>query len=205
MKKVLIPVFKFEELSDEVKASVRQKEYEFLSEMGDIAEQVKDFYSYRLQEMNYPVDDIRWSLSYCQGDGMAFYGHLDIDTLVKLRNRLMPGKGRSLPVTFFEEYIDITITCSNNHYDHYNTMHLSMDICHDITSAKRLDALKEFVGLIAEDMKETSKLLEREGYNLIEAMQESEYLDECIVSQDRDYYIDGEILSHTYETCLECA
>jgi hypothetical protein len=204
MKKVLITTFTFEELSDEVKASVREKYYEFLSEIGDITEQVNDFYTYRLQEMNYPVDDIRWSLSYCQGDGMAFYGHLDTDTLVKLRDRLMPGKGRSLPVTFFEEYIDMSITSSNNHYDHYNSMHVSLDIYHDISDNKQ-KAMDEFTNLLAEDIISVSKKLEHEGYNFIEAMQEPEYLDELVIAQESMYFENGEILTHTFETCLECA
>lgn len=203
MQKVLIPVFKFEELSEEVKAKVREAHYEFLSEIGDITEQVTDFYTYRLQELNYPVENINWSLSYCQGDGMAFYGPLYTETLVKLRDRLMPGSGRSLPVTFFEEYVTMTIKSNNSHYDHYNSMSIELDLYRDI-SPKKQEALNAFILRLKVDIKNTSQTLEREGYNYLEAMREPEYLDEGIKAQESMYYIDGEVLRHTFETCLEC-
>lgn len=204
MKKVLIPTYKFTELSEEAKAKVTKEYSEFLMESGITSEYVSEQFGIMVHEAGYPNDDIRWGLNYCQGDGMAFYGHLDSDMLVKLRDRLMPGKGRSLPVIFFEEYIDMTITSSSSHYDHYNTMHLSVDIYRDITPNKQ-EALDKFTTLLAEDMKDLSKELEKEGYKMLEGFQEEDYLVECLTNLDEDYFEDGNPFHYDHETCLECA
>jgi hypothetical protein len=203
MKKVLVPTYKFTELSEEAKAKVRQEYSDFLMESGIALQDVRELYQTRLSELGYPVDQIYWSLNYCQGDGMAFYGPLYTETLVKLRDRLMPGEGRSLPVTFFEEYVTMSISDFNTHYNHYNSMHLDIDLYRDI-SAKRQKALDKFYGLILDDIKNTSKELEAEGYQILEGFQDEEYLNEALADRDEDYFENGRVFDYEYETCLEC-
>ena len=40
-------------------------------------------FEFELEKLGYPTDDIGYSLNYCQDDGMAFYGDVDVDKIVK--------------------------------------------------------------------------------------------------------------------------
>lgn len=48
------------------------------------------YFKCQLEILGYPTDDIRFSLGYCQGDGMAFYGNVSEAGLERLFARLMP-------------------------------------------------------------------------------------------------------------------
>lgn len=204
MKKVLVPIYKFTELSEEAKAKVRQEYSDFFMESGIALQDVRERFQQRLSDLGYPTDEIYWSLNYCQGDGMAFYGHLDTDTLVKLRDRLMPGKGRTLPYNFLSENVDFSIKSNSSHYNHYNTMHVDVDIYNDI-SDKRQGAIKALMDAIEVDIKAISKELETEGYEILEGFQDEEYLNESLTDRDEDYFEDGRVFYYDHETCLECA
>jgi hypothetical protein len=48
------------------------------------------YFKCQLEALGYPTDDIRFSLGYCQGDGMAFYGTVSKAGIERLFARLMP-------------------------------------------------------------------------------------------------------------------
>ncbi|MFV8038278.1 hypothetical protein ACNQ04_25115, partial [Enterobacter cloacae complex sp.6730764] len=50
---------------------------------------IKQYFEFVLASLGYPIDDILWSLSHCQGDGMRFTGRIDARVVAKrlLRNR----------------------------------------------------------------------------------------------------------------------
>ena len=73
MRQETINICTFNELSDEAKEKAREWYRDGDSEM------TSDQFEYRLEELGLPNKDIRWSLSCCQGDGVAFYGELDIE------------------------------------------------------------------------------------------------------------------------------
>jgi len=106
-----------------------------------------------------------WRLSHSQGDGVAFYGSIDLTN------------------QFWKEIIgDVDcageITCNNPHYDHYNTMDLVTNGLSDEQSKLILDRIKE-----------CSKELEEIGYQSIEFYDSDEYIDECSI--DFEYFEDG--------------
>lgn len=111
---------------------------------------ITDYYHRKLVELGYPDSmKVEYSLSYSQGDGMAFYGTLDEISIEKLMNRLMTqplegadpvkrvkrlignniAKGMSAA---FKEHLSGEIAISRNsfgnHYSHYNTMSLESGI-----------------------------------------------------------------------------
>lgn len=107
---------------------------------------VTEHFKNRLSGLGYPDDlQVEWSLSYCQGDGMAFYGRLSLDDTANLMNRLLsPDRKGIKPVDRFknllaqkhidpmlrvmDEYGGFDLAIGKNslghHYSHYNTMSL---------------------------------------------------------------------------------
>ena len=77
-----IKVFKFEELSEEAKEVARNwykgcMDNDFYFE----TEHIKEDFQYELEKLGYPTNKIEFSLSYSQGDGVAFYGHIDLSLI----------------------------------------------------------------------------------------------------------------------------
>lgn len=72
--------------------------------------------------------DVEWSLTHCQGDGVAFYGVLDLDTLLTsedckpIHPELRLFKALELPLT-----CEIVKNEFGYQYSHYNTMRLNLE------------------------------------------------------------------------------
>lgn len=129
-----------------------------------------DWFQHRLRTLGYPKDDVRYSLGYCQGDGMAFYGRVDVKVVGP---RLCPG----FPAQVWEGMQHpVELEDSGIRYHHWNSMSISLD-CDTVTAmdgdefggiAKRI-AMHRLLECLEDDVKNTSRELEREGYRLIEA------------------------------------
>lgn len=52
------------------------------------------YYAKRLRSLGYPSDNVRYSLSWSQGDGVAFFGKLTAEGLLRLAQRCLLGAGR---------------------------------------------------------------------------------------------------------------
>ncbi|EOY7321033.1 NgrC [Vibrio parahaemolyticus] len=113
---------------------------------------IKTHFNNQLKKLGYPEGlTIEYSLSYCQGDGMSFYGNLDEDDLEKLMLRIYDpntaGENAVLRVknllvrkealSMLEILREADIGCCrmsierNSHghrYSHYNCM----DLCHEV-------------------------------------------------------------------------
>ncbi|PJG82794.1 hypothetical protein [Caviibacterium pharyngocola] len=95
---------------------------------------LQDFFNHKLVEAGFPDGlNIEYSLSYCQGDGMAFYGTLPCDSWITLYKQINPNKSEKeyRRFAFLSEYIanneyynDVEITRNSfgHHYSHWNTM-----------------------------------------------------------------------------------
>ena len=81
MRKVLIEkeVYKFEELNKEAQNRIIENERAYWQDDFELC--IQDFI-----ETNFPDSDLQYqySLSYCQGDGFNFYGHIDIKDIMKI-------------------------------------------------------------------------------------------------------------------------
>ena len=135
MRTEMVKIYQLEELSKEAKEraiewyrDIIDRDFSFESEM------ITEDFQYELQKLYYPSDNVEWSLSYCQGDGVAFYGHINKDDLYKIveRNR------ESLSDTHYELYekiyndglyieADIVRNSFGYHYSHYNAMNVELD------------------------------------------------------------------------------
>lgn len=154
---------------------------------------ISEYYRIRLTELGYPTENVEYRLSYSQGDGMAFYGVLDVDQMRILAQRLMPenkwlrtlieqwDRGTIDDLYVDEVHIEIVRTNYSNHYSHARTMELENAVTIDVENgseggvfqavwaANMEEAFYEFMELVEEDVKHTSYQLKREGYALREA------------------------------------
>jgi len=201
MRKARVAVYTYDELNDQAKEKVREWYRQGQAELGDYTREVSEHFKYALDEIGYPSDKCYWSLSNCQGDGMAFYGDIDRDAIAKIRNRVLPrtSRARSLTNTFLFNEVTFTISDCNRHYNHYNSMAVNFEA--NNVSEKTYQLLIELRDAIQEDVKDLSKELERAGYDIIEGMEEDEYVDENIRANDQwEFHEDGELFDSAHET-----
>jgi hypothetical protein len=197
MKTVKIDLYKFEELSEKVQNKLIEKEQEKFNEDGWITrEDLREYFTYELSELGYPTENIEYSLSCCQGDGMAFYGAIDRDKLIEIRDRLFKdsnSKVKRLSKDFMYNNVRFSIgrTSYGNRYSHYNTMQVEFEV--DTDSDVIYDLLAELREAILEDIRDVSKRLEQGGYSIIEGYDE-EYFKEDLLNRDDWYTMDGEVM-----------
>ena len=114
---------------------------------------IKQHFQNELVKHGYPADlTIEYSLGYCQGDGMAFYGSLGVDDVQALMKRLFgTEQGQTDAVSrvknlmaqpdlrnminVLREYaelqfceVDISRNSFGQHYSHWNTMRIDSNV-----------------------------------------------------------------------------
>lgn len=211
MRKEVVNLYKFEELSDKAKQNAI-KHYRESMDWQIISESITEKFTEKLSAMGYPTDDLEWSLSYSQGDGVAFYGEVDMDKVI---NRL-EHKGYDLNYDLYRAIKDkgLTITAKiyrnsfGYHYSHYNTMEVEVDgdsievmveyLYGDLDENEYIDKhdeiynfLLKLKGCIHNDIKDVSKELEKEGYSDIEYYSSDEAIAEILIANEYEFTEDG--------------
>lgn len=127
-----------------------------------MSEIIEQYFIFVLSSLGYPVGDIRWSLGYCQGDGMRFTGMVDVRIVAR---RLLAGNPvfMGLALSAIEKGDRIEITAKDSRYVHAYTM--SADRCWDTQLTLAEDkAMGLLLSLIEEDIVKVSLALEQDGY-----------------------------------------
>lgn len=125
--------------------------------------------------------DIQWSLSNCQGDGVAFYGQIaDVPALIKaLTKQGSLDRSEAAKLRSLHKKYGVVVTIGRNsfghHYSHHNTMTVEAD-CepHDQGTPALLTKLTLAT---LEHVRSVSRKLEREGYQIIEEATATERLE----------------------------
>lgn len=177
MKIIETKVYEYDELSDEAKEKARDWMRQTNSELGFAAEQIKENCEQVLTMFGYPTDDLGFSLGYCQGDGVAFYGSVDIEALANrevsehyhdITGEVDHVKETAAAIMQYDgESPNIRIYNVSSHYHHWNTMKIDfVDDC-DVDFIQQ-ERIKKLAALLAEEIKAVSHQLEKEGYGIIE-------------------------------------
>ncbi len=132
-----------------------------------------EYFRRELSKLGYTVEEknITWSLGHCQGDGMAFTGSFHGNDLKAIGRRLLRGYATEMypALRAITKGASIVISSNTHHYSHYNTMDVVGDVdstdCTDI----EMDCFDRFVKTFEEDVRDTSKRLANEGYEIIDA------------------------------------
>lgn len=193
MRNVCVQVFAFNELVERAQKRAIESRRELLNSNFD-HRATTELFEEQLKELGYPVGDIRWSLSSCQGDGVAFYGK--IPDLQKVTKRLLDQKAyRRLQRLLAKGEITFTIDCLNWRYSHAYTMGVSK--CEYLylsaRAEKRAYELLDYLeACILDDIQKVSRKLEKLGYDEIEYQSSDEYVSEEIMENDLEYLANGE-------------
>lgn len=187
-----IVAYTFDELLDHAKEKARA----WFRDTVISSDSIMEHYRYTLGELGYPTSDISFSLGYCQGDGMAFFGPVDLPQFLTRRleaERAVPEFVLSASRKEALECLRLRLPDPNPlrctllrnsfgyRYSHDNTMHVSLDLDESREDVALLepvaDALQDW---IAADVREISKTLEDAGYAIMEADTSDVQIDEDI-------------------------
>jgi hypothetical protein len=132
-----------------------------------MSEILQTYFTFVLASLGYPVDEIRWSLSYCQGDGMRFTGRVDAKVVAR---RLLADKPVFMGLVFSAvgKGERINITASDHRYVHEHTMTADRSYDTDLTLAED-KAMSLLLSLVEEDIVSVSQRLRDDGYSCLEA------------------------------------
>jgi hypothetical protein len=183
---------KYKELDSNAKEKARDWAKEAFNDIASDA--VRTCFEEELEKLGLPTEDICWRLSYCQGDGMAFYGKFDLAEFAKT-NKESPlltllKFGDNIPSLTFE----ISRNGFGHHYSHYNTMDVSLyEGGFDLTTEQEA-VVVQIEEYLREFVKTLSKRLEKKGYDILEFFESEEYLQEAIEENDYEFDEFGERL-----------
>ncbi|MER2007459.1 MAG: hypothetical protein ABS939_08395 [Psychrobacillus sp.] len=211
MREETIKIYKFNELNPEAQKRAIQ-EYRDSIDWDCESEIISEGFKIKLNELGLPIDDLEWRLSHSQGDGVAFYGDVDMSVISR---RLLDGENLSLYELIESEGFMISASIYRNsfghHYSHWNTMSVEMngdsadvitihlydldedDEQWDEKLAKIESLILELEEKISNDIKEVSRELEKNGYEMISYIESDNAIEEAIEANDYEYTEDGSI------------
>lgn len=210
MREHVINLYKFDELSPEAQEKAIQKWRDSM-DWSIESEWITEIFQNKLAELGYPTDDISWSLNYCQGDGVAFYGDVDVPFVAK---RILRGDDLILFNNLVEENLAVSVNIYRNsfghRYSHWNTMEVDIDgddldtmmsyLYGDLDSdsdeyTEKCDEIESMLITlrdgISDEIKSVSRELEKLGYEMIEDYQSDESISETIRINEYEFKEDG--------------
>jgi hypothetical protein len=160
------------------------------------AEFLTEDFKVQLAESGFEETEVYWSLGYCQGDGVAFYGRVYAESLKE------KDRGAKRLIDALEaagDTVYIKIAGRNNHYHHWNSMTIEIEFENEIDDddlPARLKiarpALRENLEeYLAERVKEISRELEKSGYAEIEYRYDESAIREELLEREHLYEKDG--------------
>ena len=200
-----VKVLQFNELSDTAKERARKwyrncLNNDFSFESDCIGENFEE----ALKDAGYCTDNLKWSLSSCQGDGVNFAGDIDLDVVLP---RILTEKelSRYKLIVKAGMYFSNHKVKRNNRYTYFAGVEIEIDdesekghwcpkgnygFYHD---CKRVYAFMEKVAdKIERDAKRMASKLERQGYKEIEYYYSDDYIDDTIICNEYEFTEDGE-------------
>lgn len=170
MKEYTVQRLSFSELNEGAReraiSSCQDRLHEYLDER-----EISDYLRGQIEAAlgGCPDDDIEiaYSLSYCQGDGVAIYG--------------MIRRADAPDLTWPESaaYVTMTRNSYGHHYSHYNSF--SIDICDE--EGEIVDDF-DGTGILETQLRDLCRELERAGYKYIEGMTSREAAIEYLESEE---------------------
>lgn len=195
----------FDELSQEAKEfSIENERNSGRCFDDDDASFLTEDFQNQLSEKGFEAVNVFWSLSYCQGDGVAFYGRVyadDIKEKDEHARKLIKRLEKS------GEEISIEITGANGWYHHRNSMTVEIDFSSEIDEEDLSARLKiaipvwreELEEYLSERVKEISSELEKSGYAEIDYRYSEETIRQELSESENLYEKDGMLAMSEFE------
>lgn len=162
----------------------------------DDAEFLTEDFKTQLAEYGFEETEVRWSLGYCQGDGVAFYGRVYPESL---KEKDSQAKRLITALEAAGDSLYIEISGANGHYHHRNSMTVKIEFESEtddedlparlkIARPHQRENLEEY---LAERVKEISRELEKSGYAEIEYRFDEETIQNDLTEREHLYEKDG--------------
>jgi hypothetical protein len=162
----------------------------------DDAEFLTEEFKTQLAEYGFEEAEVYWSLGYCQGDGVAFYGRVLKESL---KEKDCKAKRLIAALEAAGDELYIGITGANGHYHHSNSMTIEIDFGNesddeDLPARLKIarpvlrENLEEY---LTERVKEISRELEKSGYAEIEYRYDETAIREELQEREHLYEKDG--------------
>ena len=162
----------------------------------DDTEFLTEDFKTQLAEYGFEGTEVFWSLGYCQGDGVAFYGRVDAENL---KEKDLDAKRLIAALEAAGDELYIEITGANGHYHHWNSMTVEIECSNEIDDenlparlkiarSHQRENLEEY---LAEKVKEISHDLEKSGYAEIEYRYDEETIRADLTMREQLYEKDG--------------
>jgi len=191
-KKREIEVYEFDELSPKAKekAITTYRHAGYAWDQSD-TDMLTEFFQDELRALGLPTEDIRWRISYSQGDGVAFYGEFDLEEYL-LKHKL---KSKYPALAKIADEVKMDIQKVGPHmYDHWNTMRVISDVLGTGLTDREQAELDDLEELINEEIQKVSKKLEAAGYAEIEYKEGDENIAEIFRANDYEFDVNGKVL-----------
>jgi hypothetical protein len=207
MREITKAVYTFNELSPEAQQKAIDEHIENI-DWSIESEFITEVFQDELSNLGYPNYDIPWSLNYNQGDGVAFYGQVDVENVAR---RLLNENDYNFLMEMLDEIkleFDIVKNSFGHHYSHYNTMDVEMELVEwsdrlDFDGGSDLEEVDrnlsqrvvlvtgELWGAIRRDIREVSQRLEKKGYEIIDGVEAEENIIEYLKDTGMEFYENG--------------
>lgn len=180
----------------------------------DDAEFLTEDFKTQLAEYGFEEAEVFWSLGYCQGDGIAFYGRVHSESL---KEKDPEAKQLIVALEAAGDDLYIEITGVNGHYHHWNSMTVEIEFESDAEDKDLPARLKiarpvlreELEKYLGERVKEISRELEKSGYAEIEYRYDETAIREELQEREHLYEKHGARAMIEFEFCewtkAECA
>lgn len=162
----------------------------------DDAAILSEDFKIQLAERGLPEVKVFWSLGYCQGDGVAFYGSVYPEDLKEKD----PQAAKFIEaLEKAGDVLSIHITGENNHYHHWNSMTVEIEFESETDDDEQPARLKiarpvlreNLEEHLAEKVREISRELEKSGYAEIEYRYDEDAIRDELSERDHLYEKDG--------------
>lgn len=161
----------------------------------DDAAMLTEDFKMQLAERGFPEVEVFWSLGYCQGDGVAFYGSVyptDLKEKDQRAKRFIEALEQA------GDCLSIGISGENGHYHHWNSMTVEVEFEGETDEQipARLKIARpvlreDFQSYLEEKIKEISRELEKSGYAEIGYRTSEEAVRAELPERDHLYEKDG--------------
>lgn len=190
-RKEVVEVFEFNELSDSAKKVAIEWYRRTMSQFDDFSDQINEDIEETLKtDLPWaPTEDIRFRLSYSQGDGVAFYGPVNVKAFVEKHPAF---KGLTESEIQCELHIEKSGTL--HLYDHAHTMvpEVRSVNCWNGCDYKKLELLAlKAVEVIKDEIVEMSHKLYDYARKIDEHYSKDETIIENIVANEYEFTADG--------------
>ena len=196
----------FDELSETARAfAVSEEQTSGKLFDWDDAQFLTEDFKQQLAEHGFENVEVYWSLGYCQGDGVAFYGSVWAQDL---KQKDEQAKALIERLEKAGDDIAIEITGASGYYHHSNSMTVEVEFDSELEDADLPSRLKiarpvwreEFEEYLSERVKEISRELERRGYAEIEYKTSEDAIKTDLRERGHLYEKDGSRVMDEFES-----